>query len=474
MKITAVLILIGIKEYSVLILASTTLFTEPLTWNDANQYCKSIGQHLLTIDRQAKQQLLHKALLDMENITSNFEDDIWIGLHAPDPNKPTNRVWTNNCFASNSFSNWSPGLSIGNDNLCTYVDVEDENIHWHLAECGTDTRPFICESDAAICNDGFSYGITIDTRLSTGLNESYQLNPGTEKECTDACSVISVCWAFLFIPSVPKCVMYDEYDGPFQTENDRIPASGEDLYTKRLNEDTDVVSVPPYDDCGSVVVSDCVFCVTTMQVTTTQSQKSTQIETISFKVSSADKTTETTLPTTTEPHMTSTVEVTLSDLPVTTSQPETTSTEKTSVHQTPENVLTSALEVTTSHVHTTTLQPETTTLAKSSIFPTTQKKFTTNTTGKTPYCVCACNNVTKQISLQESINEIVNEIQVDTSKTSSYTRKHTSAWDSRKSSASIGIVGIAILISIASLLLCLDSTSLIYRVFALLRKTGTS
>lgn len=48
-----------------LFLASTTLYTEPLTWNEANQYCKSIGQYLVKIDRQGKQLLLHKALLDM-------------------------------------------------------------------------------------------------------------------------------------------------------------------------------------------------------------------------------------------------------------------------------------------------------------------------------------------------------------------------------------------------------------------------
>lgn len=43
-----------------LALASTTLFTNVLTWNDANQHCKSIGQHLVTIDEAAKQHLYTK------------------------------------------------------------------------------------------------------------------------------------------------------------------------------------------------------------------------------------------------------------------------------------------------------------------------------------------------------------------------------------------------------------------------------
>ncbi|CAG2188433.1 unnamed protein product [Mytilus edulis] len=311
----------------------------------------------------------------------------------------------------------------------------------------------IIKEMTAICNEGFSYDIAINTRLSTGLNASYQKKPGTALECTDACSEVSFCWAFLFTTTVStKCVLYDEYDGPFQTGNDKISASGRDVYAKRcnfeLNTHTDVVGVPPYNDCGFVVVSDCVLCETTQQVTTTQFQTSTQIETTSFKVSSADKTPEKTLATTTANYMTST--------------------------KTTEHFLTSNLEVTTSQDQTTTSPPETTEVGKTSSFTTTQQRFTTNNTGKAPYCVCTCNNVTKQISLEESINEIVNEIKVDKSRTSTYTRKHTSAWDSRKSSASIGFVGIAILISIASLIVCLDSTSLIYRVCALLRKTGTN
>ncbi|VDI49834.1 Hypothetical predicted protein [Mytilus galloprovincialis] len=474
-------------EHSLLVLASRRLYTEPLTWNDANQYCKSIGQHLVEIDRQTKQQLLHEALLDIEQITPNFEGDIWIGLHAPDPNQPTNRVWTNNCVSSNSFSNWSPGMDTGNDKLCAYVEVENEDMHWLLAECGTDARSFI-----SICNEGFSYDIANNTRLSTGMDENYQINPGTALECTDTCSGMSICWAFLFTTTVPtKCVLYGAYNGPFQTEHDKIPASGKDVYTKR---------------CNFELISDCVLCETTQQVTTTQFQTSTQIETTSFKVSTADKTPEITLPTTTENYLTTTVEVTSSDNPTTTSQLKITSTDKKSIQKTTEHYSTSNLEVTTSQVQTTpsqsettevgntssftttqpettevgntssftTTQPETTEVGKTSSFTTTQQRFTTNNTGKTPYCVCTCNNVTKQVSLQESINEIVNEIKVDKSRTSSYTRKHTSAWDSRKSSASIGFVGIAILISVASLIVCLDSTSLIYRVCALLRKTGTS
>ncbi|CAC5390348.1 unnamed protein product [Mytilus coruscus] len=312
---------------------------------------------------------------------------------------------------------------------------------WFLAECGTNTKPFICESDTAICDSEISYDIEGDTRALTGMSGIMQKNPGTEQECKNDCNAKPICWGFLFSPTVPKCVMYDQYDDPFRTENEQIYVSGEDLYMKRcdfdLNEDTNVLSVPPYDGCGSAVISDCVLCVTAMEETTTQYLTSTQKETTSVKVST-DKTIETTLPVKTEPHMTSTVEVTSSNL------------------------------------HPATIQSETIIIAKTTIDLTTQKEFTTTSAGKTPYCVCTCNNVTNQVSLEESINKIVNEIKVDKLKTSSYNRKHTSAWDSRKSSQSIGYVGIVILISIAFLILCLDSSSLIYKVFAKLRKFGTS
>ncbi|CAG2186484.1 unnamed protein product [Mytilus edulis] len=173
-----------------------------------------------------------------------------------------------------------------------------------------------------------------------------------------------------------------------------------------VKEDTNDLIVSPYYGCGSAVISDCVSCVTTSEDTATQFLTSTQKETTSVKVSSTAKTTETILPTTTEHYMTSTVEVTSSDL------------------------------------HPTTIQSETISILETTNDITTQKEFTTISAGKTPYCVCTCYNVTKQMSLEESINEIVNEIEVDKSKTSSFTRQHSSAWDSRKSSASIaGLAG---------------------------------
>ena len=41
-----------------------TLYTHGLTWNDANQYCKSIGQNLVTIDKYHKSKLLLKSYSD--------------------------------------------------------------------------------------------------------------------------------------------------------------------------------------------------------------------------------------------------------------------------------------------------------------------------------------------------------------------------------------------------------------------------
>ncbi|XP_076071865.1 uncharacterized protein LOC143043463 [Mytilus galloprovincialis] len=381
-------------------------------------------------------------------------------------------------------------------------------MHWLLADCGSDTKTFICESDTAIFKSGFYYEIEDDTRASIGLTdiETY----GTEEECIDHCNGIAVCWAFSFQSSKSKCVMYDKYDGPYYTNNDQIFAPGEHLYMKRnfeLNEDNSVLSVPPYDDCGSVVVSDCVVCVTTEEKTTTEYTTTSEKVTTSSIVSSVDKTTEATMPQITETHLSSALELTSPEktteatIPTTTGnyvspEFEVTSSDKTTkttispttenlvssarevtssgftttIPPTTENHVTSSLEVTSSDFPITTSHSEITSITNSSINQTTHKE---QSKGKTPSCVCTCYNITKELSLEESINEIVNEIKVDSTKTSAYTRKHTSAWDSRKSSASIGFVGITLLISVASLLLCLDSTSLIYRVFALLRKAGT-
>ncbi|CAC5390346.1 unnamed protein product [Mytilus coruscus] len=456
-------------DYYALISEATTLYIEPLTWNDANKYCTSKGQNLVTIGRQAKERYLQEAILEKNPSLK----ELWIGLHVPDSNQPTKLVWTNTCFPPYWYSNWSPSLKSGKNDLCAFVKVESGSMYWFLDECGKATRPFICESFfTAICSprSDIFYDTEGETTVPTAMNgQNNEKSPGTELECKTDCSRDHKCWGFAFTPSIPKCVMYDQIDDPFYTENNKVYSSGETLYMKRcnfeLNIDTNVLSVPPYDDCGSAVVSKCVSCVAAIEETTTQKQTTT------FKVSSAEKTTETTA-LTTETHVTPTVDVTSSDLHTTKSQSKTTSTQKSSIQQTTENHVTYALEVTSSHVQTTTSQTETTSIAKTFIFPTAQ--ITTINTGKLPYCVCTCNNGTKQISLEESINEIVNEIKVDRSKTSAYTRKHTSAWDSRKSSASIGFVGIAILISIASLLLCLDSTSLIRRIFVLLRKPCTS
>ena len=45
-----------------LVYADATLFHTNLTWNDANQYCQSIDQQLINIDRQAKYSVLERTL----------------------------------------------------------------------------------------------------------------------------------------------------------------------------------------------------------------------------------------------------------------------------------------------------------------------------------------------------------------------------------------------------------------------------
>ena len=58
-------------------------------------------------------------------------------------------------------------------------------------------------------------------------------------------------------------------------------------YILTVKVDTNVLSVPSYDDCGLTVVSRCVSCMAVIEETT-------QKQTTTFEVSSAEKTTETT------------------------------------------------------------------------------------------------------------------------------------------------------------------------------------
>lgn len=60
-------------------------------------------------------------------------------------------------------------MDTGNDKLCAYVhvEVENEDMHWLLAECGTDARSFICESDAGkICITFFNCNALVNYFLN--------------------------------------------------------------------------------------------------------------------------------------------------------------------------------------------------------------------------------------------------------------------------------------------------------------------
>ncbi|CAC5390349.1 MRC [Mytilus coruscus] len=410
MEIVAVSIVLPFRDNYTIVSASTTLFVDELTWNDANQYCRSIGQNLVKIGRQAKEHYLHEHLLNI----NPADKDIWIGLHAPDPNQQTNRVWTNNCSSSLLYSNWKPGLNSG------------------------------------ICNSGIFYDTESHTSVATEMNGLTTMSPVNVQQCKNACNPLPMCWGFVFIPSVPKCALFDVNDDPLFMENNQEYAHHHCLYMKRCNfevdEDTNVLSVPPYDSSGSVAVSDCVT--TTNEITSEYHTITRQQTTISF-VSTKDQTTaEKMIPSTNANHVTS------SNYQTITSKPETTSMEMNLINPTTEYQATSEID--------------TISIGTESNYPTTNQKV------KKPYCICTCNNVTKPMSLKVSITEIVNAIKVNKSQTSTYRRQHTCAWDSRKSSASIGYVGIVILVSIASLLICIDSSPLIYKITSQLNKPTTN
>ncbi|VDH93689.1 Hypothetical predicted protein [Mytilus galloprovincialis] len=334
----AVAIMLPLRDNNAKVSASVTLFSDELTWNEANQYCRSIGQNLVKIGRQAKEHYLHEHLVSLNISPSKV--DIWIGLHAPDPNQRTHLVWTNNCSIPLLYSNWEPGLKSGPNDLCAYIELEYESMYWFLDECEKTKRSFLCESKDGICNSGYFYDTESDTSVATGIGGLTTMSSVTVQQCKNACNPSPMCWGFVFIPSVPKCALFDLNDDPLFIENNQVHAQYHGLYMKRchfeVDENTNVLSVPSYDSSGSDAVSECMT--TTNKITTTR-QKTTIDQT----------TAETMIPSTNANHVTS------SNYHVTTRQ-QTTIDQATSETMIP---LKNANHVASSNYHVTTRQQTT-------------------------------------------------------------------------------------------------------------------
>ncbi|XP_071172121.1 uncharacterized protein [Mytilus edulis] len=163
---------------------------------------------------------------------------------------------------------------------------------------------------------------------------------------------------------------------------------------------------------------DVQYCVFTTPTTLTNAETTE-------KMSTTDKTLSTDIPTTTDKSSTTELQIT------------TDKTSTTELQITPDKTSTTELQTTTEKTPTTEFQT-----TNDMIFITELK---TTVAVKPHQCFCPCGN--KKLSEEELytvIKELEKKLKVDKKTTSAYIRRHTSARDDRKSSVTIGTVGIVV------------------------------
>ncbi|CAC5390344.1 unnamed protein product [Mytilus coruscus] len=393
---------------------------------------------------------------------------IWIGLYAPNPSDNTNRIWSDD-GSSPIYENWSSSKTEGAGYLCTYTVVQNSGLEWNLADCDTEKKSFMCEEDKRICTTGVYY--TFTKWHSGSFTGSFYLSPATVQDCVNICEWIianyGVCWGFVFrVTTNPNaCLTYDDTDDPYYNIINQQASGNHYNYIRNCN-------------LTIHVLSQCPACFPTTEVTTLTEDPTTEVHTTTddhtteVHTTTEDRTTrvQTTMEAgemTTEDRTASikddattkyrTTETTLENEMTTEDHATAMEDDRTTDDLTKETTKENAM---TTEDGTTTMKDETTTGEKTTQTTIEVGLSISNTTspqrGSSPYCTCTCQNVTTTLSLEESIQKIVNNIKVDSRKMSSYTRKLTSAKDSRPSSENIGYFGIVMLSTIFGMLVVLD------------------
>ncbi|KAJ7998365.1 hypothetical protein DPEC_G00221940 [Dallia pectoralis] len=142
-------------------------FTERDTWADAEEKCKGMNSHLVSITSQQEQ----------EFINSNAEDYQWIGLN--DKNEQNKFHWTDG--SELQFENWRPNqpdnyFASGED--CV-VMIWHESGQWNDVPCNYHL-PFTCKSGPVICH---SPPVVDNARLLGSTRGSYPVNSIVRYQC---------------------------------------------------------------------------------------------------------------------------------------------------------------------------------------------------------------------------------------------------------------------------------------------------
>ncbi|MCX7749028.1 MAG: C-type lectin domain-containing protein [Clostridia bacterium] len=140
------------------------LFKGALSYLEANEYCKKMGGHLVTITSEQEQSLVEKLLL------KGKQDYYWIGLNDEKENGKYEWV-TGEGF---SYSNWDwnqPDNCMGSDEKYVYIlnmtnhwDLKrfkwgDTNVDWSNVPGGysIEKSGFICEMDVKVENISYNH-----------------------------------------------------------------------------------------------------------------------------------------------------------------------------------------------------------------------------------------------------------------------------------------------------------------------------
>lgn len=153
------------------------LFDHSMTWTDANNYCESLGGHLLTINFEGEQNFI-TSLID-----SSSKKNIWLGAEL---NNGSFKWVTDEEF---SYTNWDSGepnnvfgmqnaimmyTKNGNGTAGKWNDESKEGRDWpgyNVSETG-----FVCEWDASI--DAYELQVYSSiTSCTVGVGQKFQLRP---------------------------------------------------------------------------------------------------------------------------------------------------------------------------------------------------------------------------------------------------------------------------------------------------------
>ncbi|XP_076109140.1 uncharacterized protein LOC143077984 [Mytilus galloprovincialis] len=182
---------------------------------------------------------------------------------------------------------------------------------------------------------------------------------------------------------------------------------------------------------------DVQYCVFTTSTTLTNAETTE-------KMSTTDKTLSTDLQTTTDNFSTTELQTTTDKTSSTELQITTDKTSSTELQITTDKTSTTKLQTTTDKTSTTELQTTTEKTPTTDMISITEQKTTVAVKPQQCFCPCGNNKNLSEEELYDVIKELEKKLTVDKKTTSAYIRRHTSARDDRKSSVTIGTVGIVV------------------------------